>query len=82
MKRVALQSIWAVALAGVAWLATWACFGFEWPVEQGWTFYAPYSLYTVDPWAIAVDVFVILVGVRVFVVRRRSRAAHRIRQGE
>lgn len=73
--------MWAAALAGVALLATWACFDFDWPATPRWTFYAPYSLYTVEAWTLAVEIFAVLVVVRVLVVLRRRRTARLHRRG-
>ena len=75
MSRVIRESTWAIGFAAIAFLLTWVYFDFDWPADVAWTFYAPYSLYTVAPWPLASVLFLALVGVRIFaVLRRRHRS--------
>lgn len=77
MSRLVRESIWAVALAGLALLVTWSYLGCDWPDQGTWTFYAPYSLYVVDPWGFALQAFVLLCGVRATVLHLGSGSMSR-----
>lgn len=71
MNRIARELLWAVAFASVALSVTWTCFGFEW--AERWSFYAPYSICIESPWLMALELFVGLCLVRLFLIRRRLR---------
>lgn len=67
------ESMWAIGFAGLALLLTWLCCGGDWPDGPVWTFYAPYSLYVIDPWPMAATLFVGMVALRITVRWRKRR---------
>lgn len=73
MPRALRETLWIAALAGVALLLTWAWFDFDWPDDETWVFYSPYSIYTVSPWPTAGVLFGSLLAVRGVAVWRRRR---------
>ena len=74
MSRALRETIWLGVLAALALLLTWIWFDFEWPDDETWVFYSPYSMYTVSPWPTAGVMLGMLVTVRGIALWRRRRS--------
>ncbi len=72
-QRVTRELGWLFASGAAAALMTSGFYGWEWPHDAPWVFYAPYAVYTAGPWPLFGALILILVAVRMLVLLVRWR---------